>query len=580
MADTLAVDDTEMTAEPDRNAAIWFAADGYDPAAKGINGRRVAGESFLRGFLKHADIDECVVLAHARSGHEAVRDMAAGLRPGLAVRGVLLAETPRMAPVGCVNYPSPNFTAEVWRRAPYGAAAWSICGITHTTSTQAVMQGFFDLRMAPHADWDAVICTSRAVQASVAHQLDLIDDHIRRRFNAPPPPRPQTPVIPLGVHADEFGRDSAARSDLRQRLGAAEEDLVLTSIARLTPHEKFDPLPVYIALQQAAGRVTKGQRLHLVLCGIFRDDYSRKVFTEGAARLMPDVGFLILDGSKAEDRKAALSAADVFLFPIDNIQETFGLAPIEGMAAGLPLIVTDWDGMRDTVTPEVGIRVTTRTLRPEHAVREALRYQGGSDSYVQYCAGISALTQVDVPELAAAVLRLAGDPALRARMGAAGQARARAVYDWAAVIPQMQDLWAELADRRRRAQAGAGRYPAWGLPVAPSPFGLFGAYPSRAAGFGAERFATVAHGPDAPDVAAMLALRNYTGLKRQFEPTESITRVLAAIGAAGAQGACRAEVEATSRLRPMTVERAMIWLLKYDFIRPAVHVPPPDQSRK
>ncbi|GAB1363213.1 hypothetical protein MASR1M32_24490 [Rhodobacter sp.] len=35
------------------NAAIWYAPDGYDPGAKGINGRRVAGESFLRGFFAH-----------------------------------------------------------------------------------------------------------------------------------------------------------------------------------------------------------------------------------------------------------------------------------------------------------------------------------------------------------------------------------------------------------------------------------------------------------------------------------------------------------------------------------------------
>ena len=44
--------------KPERNAAIWYAQDGFDPAAKGINGRRVADESFLKGFLRHADVDE------------------------------------------------------------------------------------------------------------------------------------------------------------------------------------------------------------------------------------------------------------------------------------------------------------------------------------------------------------------------------------------------------------------------------------------------------------------------------------------------------------------------------------------
>ena len=44
------------------------------------------------------------------------------------------------------------------------------------------------------------------------------------------------------------------------------------------------------------------------------------------------------------------SAADVFTSLSDNIQESFGLTPIEAMASGLPVLVSDWDGYRDTVT--------------------------------------------------------------------------------------------------------------------------------------------------------------------------------------------------------------------------------------
>jgi glycosyltransferase involved in cell wall biosynthesis len=232
------------------------------------------------------------------------------------------------------------------------------------------------------------------------------------------------PVIPLGIHTDDFARDDGARAALRARIGAGEGDVVFATIARLTPHEKFDPLPIYLAMQAAQKQIT-GQKLHVVFCGQFREDYSRRVFEQGAARLMPDVGFHLLDGASVDDRRATLSGADVFTFLIDNIQETFGLAPLEGMAAGLPLLVSDWDGMKDTVSPEVGFRITSRMLPAPTLAPEALRYQGGIDNYVQYCGSTSAMTEIDLPELTARIVQLARDPDLRARMGAAGLARAR-----------------------------------------------------------------------------------------------------------------------------------------------------------
>ena len=178
-----------MTA-PNRNAAIFYAQDGFDPKAKGINGRRVAGDSFLRGFLRHADVDEVVLMSKEVAEIEPVKVLAQELRPGLATRHVPMRAPNALAPVGTFFYPSPNYTTDAWRRAPYGTGSWSICGITHTTSTTAVMRGFFDLRFAPVMDWDAVICTSRAVQSAVQVQFDLTDQHVRAHFGANPPPRP------------------------------------------------------------------------------------------------------------------------------------------------------------------------------------------------------------------------------------------------------------------------------------------------------------------------------------------------------------------------------------------------------
>ena len=45
---------------------------------------------------------------------------------------------------------------------------------------------------------------------------------------------------------------------------------------------------------------------------------------------------------------------------VDNPQETFGLAVAEAMAAGVPLVVSDWNGYRDLVRDGIdGFRVPT-----------------------------------------------------------------------------------------------------------------------------------------------------------------------------------------------------------------------------
>lgn len=551
-----------------RNAAIWYAQDGFDPAAKGINGRRVAGESFLKGFLRHADVEEFVFLCKGAQELAPVRDLARALRPDISVRHTQLLRPHRIGPVANVFYPSPNLTAEGWRRAPHGTGAWSLCGITHTTSTTAVMQGWMELRTGPIYPWDAVICTSNAVLASTTFTMDLIDQHLRARFGAALPARPMLPVIPLGIHCDDFARDEEARAGLRARIGAGPKDVVFATIARLTPHEKFDPLPIYLAMQKAQTQLS-GQKLHVVFCGQFREDYSRSVFTEGAAALMPDVGFHLLDGASADDRRAALSGADVFAFLIDNIQETFGLAPLEGMAAGLPLLVSDRDGMKDTVSADAGFRVTSRMLPAPTLAPEALRYQGGIDNYVQYCGNTSALTEIDQPELVARIVQLARDSDLRARMGAAGAARVRALFDWKVVIPQMQDLWAE-QDRIRRANVSSHkRYAAHLLPIAPSPSALSAGYPTAIEQPGALRLR--AAGASVP-LVDVLAVRNYKTLGRIFAEPQQIEAVLALVAAAGPQGTTLDEITAASpgkagAFSRFDADRIAMWLLKYGFVQ-------------
>ncbi len=558
---------------PPANAAIWFAADGYDPA-KGINGRRVAGESFLKGFFRHGVVDEFVSIAHSTPDHQAFAAMAVAAGVSQPLRSVRLDAPARLAPVDVIYHPAPLPTRECWRRAPHGGAAWALCGITHTTATEAVMQAIFDLRSAPQMPWDALICTSRAVQQSMLTLMELAEAHLSTRFpGAQLPARPLVPVIPLGVDCDSFRPDAAMGAALRQRLGIGPDDIVVSCISRLTPDEKFDPYPLFLALQAASPALKKtGGRFHLILCGTFREPAVSDAFAEGARRLMPAVGYHALDGANAAERTSTLSASQIFVFPIDNLQETFGLAPVEAMAAGLPVIVSDWDGMKDTVTPDVGIRIPTEMPGPGEALHISQRFLGGTDGYLQYLSQMSALTRIDVGSLTQALVTLGTDAELRARMGAAGQARARRLYDWSVVIPQMQALWAEqgamLAHARSSGKAPRMADPAR-LPVCPAPEVMFAAYPSRPAPDHSTRRLRAVKVGQLPDVTDTFALRGYIARKRLIEDPARLQSILAAWAAAGPAGATQRDVAARTGLDAHTIARSTLWLLKYHFLEDA-----------
>ena len=83
---------------------------------------------------------------------------------------------------------------------------------------------------------------------------------------------------------------------------------------------------------------------------------------------------------------------------------------------------------------------------------------------------------------AQAFTRLFSDPALRARMGAAGRARALAHYDWAVIVGRHQALWEELAERRRADPSPYDRPAPTRRPSRDDPFRLFASYASSILG--------------------------------------------------------------------------------------------------
>lgn len=461
------------------SAAIYYHPEAYTTGGPKLMGRNAAGESFLRGFLTHSQGSEFWVQV-ARTEH--AENFAAAVKSagrGEPVKAVDRNSLAALAQPGAVYYPGPGIGEHAWHRAAYGHAGWSLCGITHTTSSAVAMDALAELITAPVQPWDAVICTSTAVKNNVERLLQAQADYLRDRLGATRLVLPQFPVIPLGIHTQDFAFSDERRAQARQALGVDAGTHVVLFTGRLSFHAKAHPLAMYQALEAAARALPAGERIVLVECGWHANEFIAKAYAEAAALACPGVRVVTLDGRKAEHRQTAWAAADVFCSLSDNIQETFGIVPIEAMAAGLPVVVSDWDGYRDTVRDGIdGFRVPTLMPAAGLGTDLALRHALEIDTYDMYCGHACTMVAVDVQATAQAFRKLFASPELRRQMGEAGRRRARELYDWAVIIPQYEALWARLGEVRRA--QGAGLKPlAHPWPARMDPFHAFAAYPTH-----------------------------------------------------------------------------------------------------
>lgn len=464
------------------NPAIVFEPDGYRTDGQRLMGRQAAGNGFLRAAVAAGKGRPLAGYTPSRQSAEVFAKTVAGIDPAAKGQWLPPGRHDLLAKVGHLYMPGPTLGDLARQRLRAGPGAWSITGITHTTASHGAMDAIVDLLAAPVMPWDALICTSQAVLSTVRIVLDAQADYLRWRFGPQVAlTQPQLPVIPLGVHCDDFEIDPQRRKTAREKMGIADDEVVALFVGRLSFHAKAHPHAMYMGLQ-AAARST-GKKLVLVQCGWFANAAIEKAFRDGAASACPDVRCLFTDGREEGARMDSWAAGDIFISLSDNIQETFGLSPVEAMAAGLPVVVTDWDGYKDTVRDGVdGFRIPTWMPPAGTGVPLAHAHESGLDTYDMYCGLTSMHVAVDHEVLAQRLGALVADPSLRQRLGQAGRQRAHEMFDWTVVYRRYQALWEDL-DRLRA--PGSRTQPDRPPTVAPGrldPFQAFGHYPTRQVG--------------------------------------------------------------------------------------------------
>ena len=423
-------------------------------------GRLIANAGTYRALADHANVGDLHFQCRVPPAAEGLAGQL-GVDPGrVSVSTPLHVAGPRRT--GLLLSGQPYLAEPAWIRRQAGLdTRYSIVGTIFAYSSPPHRQRMMHSALAPLHEWDALICSSPTLRSTVAETFDRWQDYLGERVGATRLPRPQLPVIPFGARVDEVSAqagDKAARLALRDELGIGPDDVMVYFLGRLSYYDKAFPQPMLKAVATAAART--GVTAHFVMTGWFpAGDEDRERFTSAARRHAPGVAVTFLDGNDDATVARCWAAADVFLLQSDTIIETFGQAVVEAMAAGLPVVVSDWDGYRYIVADgEDGYLVPTLGA-PAGPLGRTLALMDSVEmlTYPSYAGTVAEHTAVDIEAASQRLADLMVSPELRRALGEAGRRHAKQRFDWRVVADLYLQLFEELSMRRGGSAAVTGR---------------------------------------------------------------------------------------------------------------------------
>jgi glycosyltransferase involved in cell wall biosynthesis len=156
-------------------------------------------------------------------------------------------------------------------------------------------------------------------------------------------------VLYNGVDIDQFRPSPALGRAEREALGV--DGTVLLYVGRVCRQKGSDTL---LDAFQALRR--RHDRLRLVICGPI-GQFGRKDDSEGWQERIRAAGAIYAD-AVAEERLAGMyNLCDLFVMPTRQY-EMFGMAALEALACGKPVVASDHGGLREAVPERCGARFT------------------------------------------------------------------------------------------------------------------------------------------------------------------------------------------------------------------------------
>ncbi|MFF5344396.1 glycosyltransferase [Streptomyces althioticus] len=329
-----------------------------------ITGLGVGGaEQQLRLLLRHLPV-ECEVATLTNPGAVAAGLVADGVRVHhLGMRGNRdLRVIPRLLRlIHAGGYDLVH--THLYRACVYGRAAARLAGVRAVVATEhslgeTQMEG---RRLTPGIR-ALYLAGERLGSATVAVSPAVAD-----RLGRWGVPAPRVEIIPNGVDLAQLRFNPSRRRRARQRIGIPQDAYVVGGIGRLTTGKRFD------VLIRAVARLPGNLWLLLVGGGPQETVLRRTAHAAGVADRVLFTGERphLAEGTPGSDLPSLTSAMDLLVSP--SLEETFGLAVVEALASGLPVLYASCPAIE---------------ILPPRAAPGARRLRGGPEAYARAIAEV------------------------------------------------------------------------------------------------------------------------------------------------------------------------------------------------
>ena len=410
---------------------------------RGINGRQVAVDSWLEALLRygtsdtyHFFVDDDDFDIAERSRREWIITEPSFKRAKIHRKRNLLnalSQSPRL------HLHNPNSMADTLRllgvRVASGSDQWTVSTVHHALSYGHQPTVLSDLLINGLGPNDIIVATSAYAETALRSMLELAGE----RLGVPTDGMPELIRIPLAVEANRYFRPRD-RKDARKQMNLPSEGLILLWVGRLSFKDKLD---VSVLLRSFSQLNPTSRNYFLVLAGDDSDNTSSTIDALASAYGIANRTIVITNPSHVALR-ILYSAVDIFIAPVDNLQESFGIAVIEAMASGLPVVASDWSGYRDTVVHgTTGFLISTIGTGWSREIELLSGFCDWREMQLILAQSIA----LDEDCLVRCTQTLLENESLRLKMGRNGRQRALQLFDWKGVISQYEAAW-ELLDER------------------------------------------------------------------------------------------------------------------------------------